>query len=150
MREALLFCFNLKNWLPNRIEYLWRPMATILYRKQCAEISFAGSMTTILTWVKRSMKIGPWELSIAGSFGRYPIAKNACRAIGCLKQPFPCDYMPWGRFKRSENGCRTELNDKQMKRRQKHMSNSACQTKKKVVPASDCDRRWKVDLFSES
>ena len=27
-----------------------------------------------------------WELSIAGSFGRgrYPIAKNACRAIGCF------------------------------------------------------------------
>jgi len=23
----------------------------------------------------------------------------------------------------------------------KHMPNSACQTKKKVVPASDCDRR---------
>ena len=23
-----------------------------------------------------------------------------------LKQPFPCSYMPWGRFKRSENGCR--------------------------------------------
>ena len=23
-----------------------------------------------------------------------------------LKQPFPCGYMPWGRFKRSENGCR--------------------------------------------
>ena len=30
------------------------------------------------------------------------------------------------------------------------MPNSACQTKKKVIPASDCDRRWKVDLFSES
>jgi len=23
-----------------------------------------------------------------------------------LKQPFPCGYMSWGRFKRSENGCR--------------------------------------------
>ena len=49
-----------------------------------------------------------WRLSIAGSFGRgrYPIAKNACRAIGFLKQLFPCGYMPWERFKRSENGCR--------------------------------------------
>ena len=27
-----------------------------------------------------------------------------------LKQPFPCDYMLWGRFKRSENGCRIIMN----------------------------------------
>jgi len=32
-----------------------------------------------------------------------------------------------------------KLNDRQME--PKHMPNSACQTKKKVVPASDCDRR---------
>jgi len=32
-----------------------------------------------------------------------------------------------------------ELNDRQMERR--HMPNSACQTKKKVILASDCDRR---------
>ena len=32
--------------------------------------------------------------------------KIACRAIGFLKQLFPCGYMPWERFKRSENGCR--------------------------------------------
>jgi len=31
-----------------------------------------------------------------------------------------------------------ELNDRQMP---KHMPNSTCQTKKKVDPASDCDRR---------
>ena len=68
------FCFSVSIWrnrLPNRIESLWRSMATMLYRKQRAEISFVGSMT-ILTWVTRSVKIGPG------------IAKNACRAIGCF------------------------------------------------------------------
>jgi len=32
-----------------RIECLWKPMATMLYRKQRVEIGFASSMTTILT-----------------------------------------------------------------------------------------------------
>jgi len=48
MREALLFCFNLKKSAAES-HRMWRPMATMLYRKQRAEISFAGSMTTILT-----------------------------------------------------------------------------------------------------
>jgi len=38
-----------------------------------------------------------------------------------------------------------ELKGRQME----HRPNSACQTKKKIVSASDCDRR-KVNLFSES
>jgi len=86
-------------------------MATMLYRKQRAEINFADLMTTILTWVTRSVKIGlgRWEPSIAGSFGRgwYPIAKNAYRAIEYFSSShFHCGYMPWGRFKISENECR--------------------------------------------
>jgi len=46
MREVLLFCFNLKKSVA---ESHRMPMATMLYRKQRAEIGFAGSMTTILT-----------------------------------------------------------------------------------------------------
>ena len=48
-----------------------------------------------------------WGLSIAGSFGRgwYPIAKNACRAIGCFSSSH-FHAATWGRFKRSENVCR--------------------------------------------
>ena len=48
-----------------------------------------------------------WGLSIAGSFrrGRYLIAKNACRAIGCFSSSH-FHAATWGRFKRSENGCR--------------------------------------------
>ena len=49
-----------------------------------------------------------WGMSIAGSFGRgrYPIAKNACRAIGCFSSSHFHAAMLWGKFKRSENGCR--------------------------------------------
>ena len=64
LKKKHMLCFSIwRNWLPNRIECLWRrPMATMLYRKQRAEIGFAGSMTTILTWVTRSVKIGPGRL----------------------------------------------------------------------------------------
>ena len=113
MREALLFCFNFRSHqLPNRIECLWRPMATMLYRKQHAEIGFAGSMMTILIWVTRS----EWKSAQEG-WGRLNCRLFWTRTIPnrikwllsnwvFLKQTFPCGYMPWGRFKRSKNGCR--------------------------------------------
>ena len=109
MREALLFCFNEEigcRIASNVCGGLWR---------------HALSETTCRDWFRRinddnfdlsDKKRENWprkvEDSNAGSFGRgqYPIVKNACRAIVFLKQPFPCNYMPWGRFKRSENGCR--------------------------------------------
>ena len=86
-------------------------MATMLYRKQRAEIGFAGSMTTILTWVTRSVKIGPGRLRTVNCrlfWTRTIPNRKTCLPSNWvfLKQPFPCGYMPWGRFKRSENGCR--------------------------------------------
>ena len=99
-------------------------------------------MTTILIWhrsVTRSVKIGQesWGLSIADSFGRgrYPIAKNACWAIGCFSSShFRLHAI--GKVQKIGKWVPHELNDRQMEWRQKHMPNSACQTKKKVIPAS--------------
>ena len=82
-------------------------MAIMLYRKQRAEIGFAGSMMTILIWEEWKLAQEGWGLSIAGSFerGQHPIAKNACRTIGCFSSSH-FHAAPWGRFKRSKNGCR--------------------------------------------
>ena len=80
----------------------------MIYRKQRAEIGFADSMTTILTWEEawKSAHEG-WGLSIVGSFGRGRYRKKCLPSNWVfLKQPFPCGYMSWGRFKRSENGFR--------------------------------------------
>ena len=120
----------------------------MLYRKQRAEIDFAGLMMTILIWVTRSVKIGPGKLRTINCrlfWTRTIPNRKKCLPSNWvfLKQPFPCGYMPWGRFKRSENGCRKmgELNDRQMERRQ-----NTCQillAKKKVVPASDCVQAMK-------
>jgi len=52
MQEALLFCFNLKKSAIESHRMLveaYGTHMTMLYRKQRAEIDFAGSMTTILT-----------------------------------------------------------------------------------------------------
>ena len=80
-------------------------MATMLYRKQRAEIGFAGS---ILTWVTRSVKIGPGRLRTQLQTLLDEDDTQSQKMLAnwvFLKQPFPCNYMPWGRFKRSENGC---------------------------------------------
>jgi len=84
------------------------------------------------------VKIGPGRLrslSIAGPFGRYPIAKNACRAIGCFSSShFHADTWAMGKVQKIGKWVPHELNDRQTP---KHMPNSACQTKKKVIPISD-------------
>jgi len=146
---AFLFQSVWRNRLLNRIECLCKPMATMLYRKQHAEIGFAGSMTTILTWMTRSVKIGPGRLRTVNYrlfWTRTIPNRKKCLPSNWvfLKQTFSCGYMPWGRFKRSENGCRMNWTIGRWSDAKTH-ANSACQTKKKVVPASDCDRLWKVE-----
>ena len=93
-------------------------MATMLYRKQCAEIGFAGSMTTILTWVTRSVKIGLGRLrTVNCGRGRYSIAKNACRAIGCFSSSHFHAATCYGEDSKDRK-MPHELNDRQMERRQ--------------------------------
>jgi len=107
-----------RNRLPNRIE--WRPMATMLYRKQHAEIGFAGSMTIILIWVIRSVKIGPGRLRTVNCrlfWTRTIIAKNACRAIGCFSSSHAATCHEED-SKDRKMWVPHELNDRQMERRQ--------------------------------
>jgi len=83
-------------------------METMLYQKQRAQISFAGS---ILTWVTRSVKIGSGRLRTVNCRLFWTRTIPNCKKClpsnwMFLKQPFSCGYMPWGRFKRLENGCR--------------------------------------------
>jgi len=80
-------------------------------------------MTTILTWVTRSVKIGPGRLKIVNCrlfWTRTIPNRKKCLPSNLifLKQPFPCGYMPWGRFKRIGKWVPHELNDRQMERRQ--------------------------------
>ena len=128
-------------------------MATMLYRKQRAEIGFAGSMTTILTWVTRSAKIDPgrlrtvncklfWTRTISNRKKCLPsnwVSSSHFHAVTCHGEGSKDRKMGSAWTERQADGTMP-----------KHMPNSACQTKKKVVLASDCDRWWKVDLFSES
>ena len=145
-------CFSVSIWrnrLPNRIECLWRPMAIMLYQKQRAEIGFAGSMTTILTWVTRSVKIVPGRLRTVNCrlfWTRMISQKMFAEQLGVSQAAISMRLHAMGKVQKIGKWVPHKLNDRQMP---KHMPNSACQTKKKV-PASDCDRRWKVDLFSES
>ena len=152
MRKALLSCFNLKKSAESH-RMLMEAMATMFYRKQRAEIGFAGSMTTILTWVTRSVKIGRlrtvncrlvWTRTISN--------RKKCLPSNWvfLKQSFPCGYNEEGSKDRKMGAARVNWTIADAIATPKHMPNSACQTKKKVVLALDCDRRWKVDLFSES
>ena len=89
MRETLLFCFNLKKSAVESHRMLVEAYGdNALSETTCRDWfrrfndnNFDLSETRSVKSVQES-----WGLSIAGSFGRgrYPIAKNACRAIGCF------------------------------------------------------------------
>ena len=97
-------------------------MVTMLYRKQHAEIDFAGSMTIILTWVTRSVKIGPGRLRIVNYrlfWTRTIPNRKKCLPSNWmfLKQPFPWLHA-MGKVQKIGKWMSHELNDKQMERRQ--------------------------------
>ena len=109
MREALLFCFNLKKSAAES-----HRMLVEAYGDNTL------SETTCRDWFrrfnddnfdlsdkkreKRSRKVEDCQLL----FWKRTISnRKKCLSSNWmfLKQSFPCSYMPWGRFKKSENGC---------------------------------------------
>ena len=121
MREALLFCFNLKK---STAECLWRPMATMLYQKQYrAKIGFAGSMTTILTWVTRSVKIGPGRLRTCQlqailDEDDTQSQKMLAEQLGVSQAAISMRLLAMGKVQKIGKWVPHELNDRQMERSQ--------------------------------
>jgi len=97
-------------------------MATMLYRKQRAEIDFVGSMTTILIWVTRSVKIGPGRLRTVNCRLFWT------RTIPNRKKCLPSNWVSQAAISMRLHAMRKvqkigkwvphELNDRQMERRQ--------------------------------
>jgi len=146
MWEALLFCFNLKKSAADRIECLWRPMATMLYRKQRAEIRFACSMTTILILMRdkkrenRSRKVEDSQLQALLDGDDTQSQKMLAEQLGVSQAAISMRLHAMGKVQKIGKWVSHELNDRQMERRQ-----NTCQIllarQKKINPASDCDRR---------
>ena len=112
MREALLFCFNLKKSAAES-----HRMLVEIYGDN------ALSETTCRDWFRRfnddnfdlsdkkcenrPRKVEDCQLQALLDEDTIPNRKKYLPSNWVFfKQPFPCGYMPWGRFKRSENGSR--------------------------------------------
>jgi len=123
MRETLLFCFNLKKSAAESLRMLVRSMATMLYRKQCAEIGFAGSMTSILTRVTRSVKIDLGRLRTVNCrlFWTRTIPnrkKLLAEQLGVSQAAISMRLYVMGKVQKIVKWMSNELNDRQMERRQ--------------------------------
>ena len=84
MREALLFCFNLKKSAAKSHWMLVEAYGDNALSETTCRDWFHWFNDDNFEWQEWKSAQEGWGLSIAGSFGRgrYPIAKNACRAIG--------------------------------------------------------------------
>jgi len=87
MREALLFCFNLKKSAAESHRMLVEAMATMLYRKQRRDwfrrFNDDNFDLSDKKHENRPRKIEDYQLQALLDKDD-PIAKNACRAIGCF------------------------------------------------------------------
>jgi len=149
-REALLFCFNLKKSAAESHRMLVKAYGdNALSETMCRDWFRRFNDNFDLSDKKRENRQEGWGLSIAGSFGRgrYLIAKNAWRAIECFSSSHfhAATCHEEGSKDRKMGAAWTIGRWSDAKTHAKF-----CLPKKKVVPDSDCDRRWKVDLFSES
>jgi len=98
-------------------------MATMLYRKQCAEIGFAGSMTSILTRVTRSVKIDLGRLRTVNCrlFWTRTIPnrkKLLAEQLGVSQAAISMRLYVMGKVQKIVKWMSNELNDRQMERRQ--------------------------------
>ena len=94
----------------------------MLYQKQRTEIGFTGSMMRILTWMTRSVKIGPGRLKTVNCrlfWTRTILNRKKCRAIGCFSSShFHAATCHEEDSKDRKMWVPHELNDRQMERRQ--------------------------------
>ena len=145
MREALLFCFNLKKSAAESHRMFVEAYGDNALSETTCRNRFRRFNADNFDLSDKKRENRPRKVRTINCrlfWTRTIPNRKKCLSSNWvfLKQPFSCGYMPWGRFQKIGKWVPHELNDRQMERRQ-NMPNSACQTKKKVVPASDCDRR---------
>ena len=137
MREALLFCFNLKKSVAESHRMLVEAYG-----------NNALSETTCRDWFRRfhdnfdlsdkkrenrPRKIEDCQLQAL--LDDTQSQKILAEQLGVSQAAISMRLHAMEKVQKMENGCRMNGTTP------KHTPNSACQTKKKVVPASDCDRR---------
>ena len=96
-----------------------------------------------------------WGPSIAGSFGRgrYPIAKNTCRAIRCYStMQFPYVYMPWERFPSRQRTIAHVKNGPNLLGNTQLGGATPCRlfTRPGPLPSTTCFRRWATSSLSST
>ena len=100
MREALLFCFNLKKSATESHRMLVEAYGNNVLSETTCRDWFRRFNDDNFDWVTRSLKIGPGRLKTVNC--RLFWTKTISNRKKCLpsnwmflKQPFPCSYMPW-------------------------------------------------------
>jgi len=142
MQEALLFCFNLKKSAADS-----HRMLVEVYGDN------ALSETTCRDWFRR-FNDDNFDLSdkkrenrprkvedcqLQALLDDIQSQKMLAEQLGVSQAAISMRLHAMGKVQKIGKWVSHELNDRQME--PKYMQNSACQTKKKVISASDCDRQ---------
>ena len=145
MREALLFCFNLKKSATESHRMLVEAyddnalLETTCrdWFRQFNDDNFDLSDKKRENWPR---KVENCQLQALLDEDDTQSQKIACRAIGCFSSSHFHAATCHGEGSKDRKMGAAKLNDRQMERRQKH-AKFCLPDKKKVVPASDCDKR---------
>ena len=123
MREALLFCFNLKTSAAESHRMLVEAYGDNARKQEIGVAGFAGSMTTILTWVTRSVKIGPGRLRTINcrlfwTRINTQSQKMVAEQLGVSQAAISMRLRATGKVQKIGKWVPHELNDRQMEWRQ--------------------------------
>jgi len=144
MREALLVCFNLKKSAAESHRMLVEAYGdNALLETTCRDWfrrfnddNFDLSDKKRENWPR---KIEAYQLQTLLDDDGTQSQKMLAEQLGVSQAAISMWLHAMGQIRKIRKWVPHELNDRQIERRQN--TNSACQTKKKVVSASDCDRR---------
>ena len=150
LRTAFIFCYHLKkNLLQNRIECLSKLTEHALGKSQCFDLK--NSKVAILMWETKNVENHRKSLKTTNCkhcWMRMTLKLNNNSRINWMWHKKPFEIHGKDPEDRKIGSTRTEW--KTAGKPKNHLRNAARQVQKKVISPSNCDCRWKVDIFWES
>ena len=152
LRTALIFCYIWRKLLQNHIEYLSKVTGILLVNHSALSGS-KNSKVAILIWETKNVENHRKSLKTANCkhcWMRMTLKLNNTRgSIECDTRSRLHTFEIYGKDPEDgKMGSTTEW--KTVGKQKNYLRNAARQVQKKVISPSNCDWRWKVDIFWES
>jgi len=153
LRTALIFCYHLKKTAVESHRNLSKLTVSMLLVNHNALSGLKNSKVAILTWETKNVENHRKSLKTANCkhcWMRMTLKLNNNSRINWMWHEKPSPSVWNGKDPEDGKMGPTWTEWKTAGKPKNHLRNAARQVQKKVISPSNCDWRWKVDIFWES